>query len=124
MARRTIIITRPPLPAAAASRKGEVKNPKKPKRDLNNLGVRPRKMEAHGRFQLWAVGILYWLAIVLQCCALWSEDWIEERDSLLGRQGKDLEQWFLLGGGYFSWIIRIHFFYLEDSMAKNGRQME
>lgn len=90
------------------------KLPKK-KRDINNLGPRPRKFEAHGRFQLWIVGLLYWLAIVLQLCSLWSNAWIEDRNSLLGVQNKDLLQWLMVGGsvilgiaGYVCMMLRFH----------------
>ena len=99
--------------------------PKLPKkqRDINNLGPRPRKFEAHGRFQLWIVGLLYWLAIVLQLCSLWSNDWIEDKNSLLGVQNKDLLQWLMVGGsvclgiaGYVCMMLRFH----GASFAHNG----
>lgn len=84
---------------------GEKSAAQKKWRDPNNLGPKPHKLEAHGRFQLWVVGILYWLAIVLQLCSLWSEDWVEDSATLLGRRGKDLVQWLLLALAIFAGLI-------------------
>lgn len=84
-------------------------------KDPFSLGPRPRVPEAHGRFQLWGLGILWFFAIILQTCAVWSNDWIEYVDTQLYHQGKDLIQWltcsFAVGLGLFGYtclMFRMH----------------
>lgn len=80
-----------------------------------SLGPRPRQRDAHGRFQLWGTGILYWFAIVLQLCSLWSDAWIEDSATQGAVQEKDFLQWLLVGFGvsfgmigYIAFLIRAH----------------